>query len=133
MVPQRLRADWQQEWAAELEHRERMLADWDHLDRRNKFDLLRRSTSAFWEAEDKEHDEKFLSRPVRSRILLGIVTELGAPNFLKWVSLYARRLSRSSSARLLRSSWDTRNGHQIPLPRFILPLAGSDEDGEWKV
>lgn len=50
MVPQRLRADWRQEWAAELDHRERMLADWDHLDRRNKFDLLRRSTSAFWDA-----------------------------------------------------------------------------------
>ena len=27
-----------------------LLADWDRLDWRNKLDLLRRSTSAFWDA-----------------------------------------------------------------------------------
>jgi putative ABC transport system permease protein len=50
IVPQRLRADWQQEWEAELRYREELLADWDRLDWRNKFDLFRRSTSAFWDA-----------------------------------------------------------------------------------
>jgi putative ABC transport system permease protein len=50
IVPRRLRADWRQEWEAELRYREALLADWDRLDWRNKFDLLARSTSAFWDA-----------------------------------------------------------------------------------
>ena len=50
IVPRRLRADWRQEWEAELRYREMMLADWDRLDWRNKLDLLRRSTAAFWDA-----------------------------------------------------------------------------------
>jgi hypothetical protein len=45
IVPRRLRADWRQEWEAELHHRERLLADWDHLNLRNKLDPVRRSTS----------------------------------------------------------------------------------------
>ena len=50
IVPQRLRADWRQEWEAELHHRELLLAQWDHLNWRSKLDLIRRSTSAFWDA-----------------------------------------------------------------------------------
>jgi len=50
IVPRRLRADWRQEWEGELRHREAMLAEWDRLDWRSKLDLLRRSTSAFWDA-----------------------------------------------------------------------------------
>jgi hypothetical protein len=50
LVPRRLRADWRQEWEAELRHREGMLAEWDRLNWRNKLDLLWRSTSAFWDA-----------------------------------------------------------------------------------
>src|SRR5262245_54402151 len=50
IVPRRLRANWRREWEAELLHREETLARWDQLDRRRKFDLLRRSTSAFWDA-----------------------------------------------------------------------------------
>ena len=50
IVPRRLRADWRQEWEAELRYREAMLAEWDKLDWRNKFYLLWRSTSAFWDA-----------------------------------------------------------------------------------
>ena len=50
IVPRRLRADWRQEWEAELRYRETLLADWDRLDRRHKLDLLWRSTSAFWDA-----------------------------------------------------------------------------------
>jgi putative ABC transport system permease protein len=50
IVPRRLRADWQQEWQAELSHRELLLAEWDRLDWQNKLDLLWRSTSAFWDA-----------------------------------------------------------------------------------
>jgi predicted permease len=50
LVPRRLRADWRQEWEAELRCREALLAEWDHLDWRNKLDLLRRSLGAFWDA-----------------------------------------------------------------------------------
>jgi hypothetical protein len=50
IVPRRLRADWRQEWEAELQHRETLLADWARLDWRTKLDLVRRSTSAFWDA-----------------------------------------------------------------------------------
>src|SRR5499427_1919200 len=50
IVPRRLRAGWRQEWEAELRHREAMLAQWDRLDWGAKLDLLRRSTSAFWDA-----------------------------------------------------------------------------------
>jgi putative ABC transport system permease protein len=50
IVPRRLRANWRQEWEAELRHREVMLAEWDRLGWRTKLDLLRRSTSACWDA-----------------------------------------------------------------------------------
>ena len=50
LVPRRLRSDWQREWESELSHHEMILKDWDRLDWRNKFDLLCRSTSAFWDA-----------------------------------------------------------------------------------
>jgi putative ABC transport system permease protein len=50
IVPRRLRADWRQEWEAELRYRERLLAEWDRLDWRNKLELLRRSLAAFWDA-----------------------------------------------------------------------------------
>src|SRR5437867_7053079 len=50
LVPRRLRADWRQEWEAELRYREMLLAEWDHLNWRSKLDLLRRSVGAFWDA-----------------------------------------------------------------------------------
>jgi predicted permease len=50
IVPRRLRAEWRQEWEAELNCRERQLARWDRLDTHNKRDLLRRSGAAVWDA-----------------------------------------------------------------------------------
>src|SRR5499427_5465360 len=50
IVPRRLRADWRQEWEAELRQREEMLADWDKLYWKTKLDLLRRSLGAFQDA-----------------------------------------------------------------------------------
>ena len=50
MVPRRLRADWKQEWEAELRYRELQLADWDKLNWKTRLDLLRRSLGAFWDA-----------------------------------------------------------------------------------
>src|SRR5689334_22388041 len=46
IVPRRLRADWRQEWEAELHYRELLLAEWDKLNWRTKLDLLRRSLGA---------------------------------------------------------------------------------------
>src|SRR5262247_3334641 len=50
IVPRRLRADWRQEWEAEMRYREALLAEWERLDWRNKLDLLRRSLGAFRDA-----------------------------------------------------------------------------------
>src|SRR5262245_38203357 len=50
LVPRRLRADWRQEWEAELRYRETLLVEWDNLNWRTKLDLLRRSLGAFWDA-----------------------------------------------------------------------------------
>jgi putative ABC transport system permease protein len=50
IVPRRFRARFQQEWEAELEYREEMLARWDKLDWRNKLELFWRSLGAFWDA-----------------------------------------------------------------------------------
>jgi putative ABC transport system permease protein len=74
IVPLRFRADWRQEWEAELQHRELLLATWDRLDFRNKLDLMRRSTSAFWDAlwiqRQRWEDEMFQDIRYGSRMLL---------------------------------------------------------------
>jgi len=49
-APRRLRADWRQEWEAELRYREELLAQWDNLNWKTKLDLLRRSMGAFRDA-----------------------------------------------------------------------------------
>jgi predicted permease len=50
LVPRRLRLNWRQEWEAELQYREMMLAEWDKLNWRTKLDLLWRSLGAFRDA-----------------------------------------------------------------------------------
>jgi predicted permease len=50
LVPQRLRAEWRQEWETELACRQRRLSAWCRGDARDERELLRRSTSAFWDA-----------------------------------------------------------------------------------
>src|SRR5712692_9874749 len=74
IVPRRLRADWRQEWEAELRYRELLLEEWDRLDWRNKLYLLRRSTSAFWDAlllqPRRLEDEMFQDLRYGMRMLL---------------------------------------------------------------
>src|SRR5262245_13037809 len=74
IVPRRLRADWRQEWEAELRHREALLAEWERLDSRHKLDLLRRSTSAFWDAlwlqPRRLEDEMFQDLQLGVRLLI---------------------------------------------------------------
>src|SRR5215468_1494756 len=86
VVPRRLRADWRQEWEAELHYRETLLAGWDKLDWRTKLDLLRRSAGAFWDAlllqprrleEEMFQDLRFGARMLLKRpgfTLIAIVT-----------------------------------------------------------
>jgi macrolide transport system ATP-binding/permease protein len=50
IVPRRLRVDWRQEWEAELRYRESLLAEWDNLNRKTKFDLLWHGLGAFMDA-----------------------------------------------------------------------------------
>src|SRR5262245_33734720 len=74
IVPQRLRADWRQEWEAELRYREVMLSDWDRLDWRAQLDLFWRSSSAFWDAlwlqPRRWEDEMFQDLRFGARMLL---------------------------------------------------------------
>jgi putative ABC transport system permease protein len=74
IVPRRLRADWRQEWEAELRHREESLADWNKLDWGAKFDLMRRSAGAFWDAlllqPRRLEDEMFQDLRFGARMLL---------------------------------------------------------------
>jgi putative ABC transport system permease protein len=63
IVPRRLRADWRQEWEAELRYRETLMAEWDKLDRRAKRALLWHSLGAFadalWLQPRRMEDEMF--------------------------------------------------------------------------
>ncbi|MGH9851676.1 MAG: hypothetical protein ACREBD_17715, partial [Blastocatellia bacterium] len=74
LVPRRLRADWRQEWEAELRYREAMLAEWDNLNWRTKLDLLRRSLGAFRDASllqsKRLEDEMFQDLRYGVRMLL---------------------------------------------------------------
>ena len=80
IVPRRLRADWRQEWEAELRSREMLLAEWDRLDWGAKLDLLRRSLGAFWDAlllqPKRLEDEMFQDMRFGARMLLK------APSFM---------------------------------------------------
>ena len=50
IVPRRLRADWRQEWEAELQWREMQLTEWDKLDAKNKLALFWHSAGVFADA-----------------------------------------------------------------------------------
>ncbi|MGE0128670.1 MAG: ABC transporter permease [Blastocatellales bacterium] len=80
IVPRRLRADWRKEWEAELLYREMLLAEWDRLDWRNKFDLLRRSLGACRDAlllqPKRLEDEMFQD------LRFGVRMLLKAPGFM---------------------------------------------------
>src|SRR5262245_25259115 len=74
IVPRRLRADWRQEWEAELRYRETLLALWDRLDRRRKLDLLWHSLGAFadalWLQPRRMEDEMFQDLRYGLRMML---------------------------------------------------------------
>ncbi len=49
-IPRRLRADWKQEWVAELQHREWLLREWDKLTWKAKLGLLKHGLGALLDA-----------------------------------------------------------------------------------
>src|SRR5205085_12380671 len=74
IVPRHLRADWRQEWEAELCYREMLLAEWDQLNWRNKLDLLWHSAGAFmdalWLQPKRMEDQMFQDLRYGLRMLL---------------------------------------------------------------
>jgi predicted permease len=74
IVPRRFRTRFRQEWEAELEYREEMLARWDRLDWRNKLELLWRSMGAFrdalWLQRQRWEDEMMQDLRFGVRMLL---------------------------------------------------------------
>src|SRR6185295_12158844 len=74
IVPRRLRADWKQEWVAELRHRELLLVDWDKLNWKTKLDLFVRSLGALRDAlllqPQRLEDEMFQDLRYGARMLL---------------------------------------------------------------
>src|SRR5215470_3912031 len=74
IVPRSLRADWRQEWEAELVYREELLAEWDNLNWRTKLDLLWRSLGSFRDAlllqPKRLEDEMFQDLRYGVRMLL---------------------------------------------------------------
>src|SRR5262245_56812171 len=79
IVPRRLRADWRLEWEAELQWRERQLAELDKLDGKNKLELLWYSVGAFadalWLQPKRWEDE------VIQDLRYGVRTLLHRPSF----------------------------------------------------
>ena len=76
IVPRRLRAGWRQEWEAELRYREKLLDDWDNLNRKTKLDLLWHSLGALmdalWLQPRRLEDEMFQDLRYGARMMFGI-------------------------------------------------------------
>jgi predicted permease len=74
IVPRRLRADWRQEWEAELQYRESLLAEWNSLNWKTKLALLWHSAGAFmdalWLQPKRLEDEMFQDLRYGARMLL---------------------------------------------------------------
>ena len=74
LVPCRLRADWRQEWEAELRYRETLLEEWDRLNGRTKLALLWHSLGALmdalWLQPRRWEDEMFQDLRYGVRMLL---------------------------------------------------------------
>ncbi len=74
IVPRRLRAEWKQEWEAELRYRELLLEEWDKLTWLSKLDLFWRSLGAFrdalWLQQLRWEDDMFQDLRYGTRMLV---------------------------------------------------------------
>src|SRR5258705_13498471 len=74
IVPRRFRADWRQEWEAELHYRETLMAEWDNLNWKSKLALLWHSAGAFadalWLQPKRWEDDMFQDLRYGVRMLL---------------------------------------------------------------
>src|SRR5262249_16079110 len=74
IVPRRLRADWRQEWEAELQYRETLITQWGKLDRSAKLALLWHSlgagADALWMQPRRMEGEMFQELRFWARMLL---------------------------------------------------------------
>src|SRR5215813_303447 len=74
IVPRRLRADWRQEWEAELRYREALLSQWDRIGWRARLALLWHGLGAFadalWLQPRRMEEEMFQDLRFGARMLL---------------------------------------------------------------
>ena len=142
-VPRRLRTRWQQEWEAELEYREALLARWNRLDWRNKLALLWRSLGAFWDAlwlqtyrweDEMIQDLRYGVRMLRTHkgfsfiVVLTLSLGIGANTAIFSVvnALLLRSLPVKAPEELMLLSTVNRNG---PAYNFSYPLYELLRDG----
>ena len=122
IVPRRLRADWRQEWEAELRYRETQLAEWDKLDRRNELYCCGTAWARLWTrcgcSHEEWEDEMFQDLRYGMRMLvkspgftLVVAVTLGAGHRREHGDLWLRKRRALSTVACGRSARPARHGY----------------------
>jgi predicted permease len=98
LVPRALRAEWRQEWDAELDARESRLDAWPHPSRRHRLRLIRDSAGAVWDAlwmrTNRWQSIRFLVRHWRVTVPAGVSLAVALAATLSAAGLYEALLLR---------------------------------------